>query len=82
MPHGYLDWRSASTASSLAAQTDRYSVRMVANGDRQFPAALAAAMAVRLECIGEDGVDFEPYESRMAPAGTRRCGWFVQVGNW
>jgi hypothetical protein len=39
---------------------------MAANEDRQFPASLAAAMAVRLECIGEDGVDFEPYESFLA----------------
>ncbi|GGY21839.1 SMI1/KNR4 family protein [Streptomyces tanashiensis] len=36
---------------------------MIPNEDRPFPAALAAAMAVRLDCMGEDGVDFEPYES-------------------
>lgn len=47
---------------------------MTANGDRQFPAALAAAMAVRLECIGEDGVDFEPYESFLSADETTE--WF------
>lgn len=36
---------------------------MPLNEDRQFPAPLAAAMAVRLDCIGEDGVDFEPFEA-------------------
>jgi hypothetical protein len=36
---------------------------MPPNEDRQFPPALAAAMAVRLDCIGEDGVEFEPFES-------------------
>lgn len=74
MPHACLGWRSASTISSLAAQADRYSVRMTVNGDRQFPAALAAAMAVRLECIGEDGVDFEPYESFLTADETTE--WF------
>ncbi|MFJ3901062.1 SMI1/KNR4 family protein [Streptomyces sp. NPDC090025] len=43
---------------------------MTANEDRQFPAALAAAMAVRLRCIGEDGVDFEPYESFLTAEET------------
>jgi hypothetical protein len=47
---------------------------MTANGDRQFPASLAAAMAVRLECIGEDGVDFEPYESFLTADETTE--WF------
>lgn len=47
---------------------------MSVNGDRQFPAALAAAMAVRLECIGEDGVDFEPYESFLTADETTE--WF------
>ncbi|WP_406125308.1 SMI1/KNR4 family protein [Streptomyces sp. NBC_00989] len=36
---------------------------MASNEDREFPAPLAAAMAVRLDRIGEDGVDFEPYEA-------------------
>ncbi|TXS13953.1 SMI1/KNR4 family protein [Streptomyces sp. adm13(2018)] len=43
---------------------------MIPNEDRQFPAALAAAMAVRLDCIGEDGVDFEPYESFLTADDT------------
>nr|WP_251691914.1 hypothetical protein [Streptomyces sp. CHD11] len=47
---------------------------MIANGDRQFPSPLAAAMAVRLECIGEDGVDFEPYESFLTADETTE--WF------
>ncbi|MFJ2414898.1 SMI1/KNR4 family protein [Streptomyces brevispora] len=47
---------------------------MTVNGDRQLPAALAAAMAVRLECIGEDRVDFEPYESFLAADET--TDWF------
>ncbi|MEV5375994.1 hypothetical protein AB0L26_08455 [Streptomyces nondiastaticus] len=36
---------------------------MTPNEDQQFPPPLAAAMAVRLGCIGEDGVDFEPFEA-------------------
>ncbi|MER7723579.1 SMI1/KNR4 family protein [Streptomyces sp. NPDC096323] len=36
---------------------------MSLNEDRRFPTALAAAMAVRLDCIGEGGVEFEPYGS-------------------
>ncbi|NYH53581.1 hypothetical protein HNR06_003170 [Nocardiopsis arvandica] len=47
---------------------------MNANGDRHFPAALAAAMAVRLERVGEDGVDFEPYESFLTADETTE--WF------
>ncbi|WP_024761784.1 hypothetical protein [Streptomyces exfoliatus] len=47
---------------------------MTANRDRQFPSPLAAAMAVRLECIGEDGVDFEPYESFLTADETTE--WF------
>ncbi|MFJ9764632.1 SMI1/KNR4 family protein [Streptomyces erythrochromogenes] len=47
---------------------------MTTNEDRQFPAMLAAAMAVRLECIGEDGVDFEPYESFLSADETTE--WF------
>ncbi|MFZ4296786.1 SMI1/KNR4 family protein [Streptomyces cinereoruber] len=39
---------------------------MIPNEDRRFPAALAAAMAIRLDRIGEDRVDFEPYESFLA----------------
>ncbi|MFF2959412.1 SMI1/KNR4 family protein [Streptomyces sp. NPDC057963] len=47
---------------------------MTANEDRQFPDALAAAMAVRIECIGEDGVDFEPYEYFLSADET--TDWF------
>lgn len=47
---------------------------MIPEDDRQFPAALAAAMAVRLDCIGEDGVDFEPYESFLSADET--TDWF------
>ncbi|MFD5483482.1 SMI1/KNR4 family protein [Streptomyces hawaiiensis] len=36
---------------------------MTPTEDRQFPAPLAAAMAVRLDRIGEDGVDFEPFKA-------------------
>jgi hypothetical protein len=43
---------------------------MMSDEDRQFPAPLAAAMAVRLNCIGEDGVEFEPYESFLTAHGT------------
>ncbi|MER5560931.1 SMI1/KNR4 family protein [Streptomyces sp. NPDC002506] len=47
---------------------------MTAHEDRQFPDALAAAMAVRIECIGEDGVDFEPYECFLSADET--TDWF------
>ncbi|WP_257137197.1 SMI1/KNR4 family protein [Streptomyces sp. b62] len=47
---------------------------MTANEDRQFPDALDAAMAVRIECIGEDGVDFEPYECFLSADET--TDWF------
>ncbi|WP_240140088.1 SMI1/KNR4 family protein [Streptomyces sp. MUM 178J] len=47
---------------------------MHVNGDRQFPSPLAAAMTVRFECIGEDGVDFEPYESFLTADETTE--WF------
>ncbi|MFJ9581814.1 SMI1/KNR4 family protein [Streptomyces sp. NPDC101191] len=47
---------------------------MIPQEDRQFPAALAAAMAVRLACIGEDGVDFEPYVSFLSADET--TDWF------
>ncbi|WP_327403278.1 SMI1/KNR4 family protein [Streptomyces sp. NBC_01288] len=39
---------------------------MTPNEDREFPAPLAAAMAVRLAWIGEDGVDFEPYDAFLS----------------
>ncbi|MFI7364907.1 SMI1/KNR4 family protein [Streptomyces sp. NPDC050149] len=47
---------------------------MIVSGDRRFPFVLAAAMAVRLECMGEDGVDFEPYESFLSADETTE--WF------
>ncbi|MFD5572774.1 SMI1/KNR4 family protein [Streptomyces cadmiisoli] len=47
---------------------------MTLNEDRRFPAALADAMAVRLGCIGEDSVDFEPYEASLTADET--TDWF------
>ncbi len=47
---------------------------MTSNGDRRFPIALAAAMEVRLDCIGEDKVDFEPYEAFLTADET--TDWF------
>ncbi|MGW8361950.1 SMI1/KNR4 family protein [Streptomyces wedmorensis] len=47
---------------------------MTPQEDRQFPVALAAAMAVRLDSIGDDGVDFEPYESFLNSDDT--TDWF------
>lgn len=47
---------------------------MTISEERRFPAVLAAAMAVRLECMGEDGVDFEPYESFLTAEETTE--WF------
>ncbi|MFI1353211.1 SMI1/KNR4 family protein [Streptomyces sp. NPDC020898] len=47
---------------------------MTPTEDRQFPAPFAAAMAVRLDCIGEDGVDFEPYEAFLTADET--TDWF------
>ncbi|WP_338933252.1 SMI1/KNR4 family protein [Streptomyces netropsis] len=47
---------------------------MTPNEDRRFPAALAAAMAVRLDCIGEDGVDFEPFAAFLPADET--ADWF------
>ncbi|WP_405972564.1 SMI1/KNR4 family protein [Streptomyces sp. NBC_00988] len=47
---------------------------MMPNDDREFPAPLAAAMAVRLDLVGEDGVDFEPFEAFL-PAG-ETTDWF------
>ncbi|MFI1482944.1 SMI1/KNR4 family protein [Streptomyces sp. NPDC020747] len=39
---------------------------MTPTEDRQFPAALAAAMAVRFDCAGGDGVDFEPFAAFLS----------------
>ncbi|RFU85414.1 SMI1/KNR4 family protein [Streptomyces triticagri] len=47
---------------------------MAADEDLHFPAALAAAMAVRLDRIGADGVDFEPFESFLTADET--TDWF------
>ncbi|MEU6476308.1 SMI1/KNR4 family protein [Streptomyces sp. NPDC047017] len=47
---------------------------MTSNEDRRFPAALAAAMAVRLDRIGEDGVDFEPFGAFLTADET--TDWF------
>ncbi|MFD9339527.1 SMI1/KNR4 family protein [Streptomyces sp. NPDC060028] len=47
---------------------------MTPNEDRPFPPALAAAMAVRLGCIGQDGIDFEPYEAFLTADET--ADWF------
>ncbi|MFI6645677.1 SMI1/KNR4 family protein [Streptomyces sp. NPDC050504] len=47
---------------------------MTPTEDRRFPPALAAAMAVRLARVGEDGVDFEPYESFLPADET--TDWF------
>ncbi|WP_432086618.1 SMI1/KNR4 family protein [Streptomyces sp. bgisy095] len=47
---------------------------MTSQDDRRFPVALAAAMAVRLDRFGRDGVDFEPYESFLSAEDT--TDWF------
>ncbi|APE22211.1 MULTISPECIES: hypothetical protein [Streptomyces] len=47
---------------------------MIPQDNRQFPAALAAAMKVRLARFGEDGVDFEPRESFLSADET--TDWF------
>ncbi|MGW6255938.1 SMI1/KNR4 family protein [Streptomyces sp. NPDC055085] len=47
---------------------------MTSNEDRRFPVALGAAMAVRLDLIGEDKVDFEPYEAFLTAEET--TDWF------
>ncbi|WP_326609160.1 SMI1/KNR4 family protein [Streptomyces scopuliridis] len=47
---------------------------MMPSEDRQFPAALAAAMVVRLDCSGEDGVDFEPFAAFLSADET--TDWF------
>ncbi|MEV7401558.1 SMI1/KNR4 family protein [Streptomyces sp. NPDC091267] len=39
---------------------------MTPSEDLQFPAALAAAMVIRGAWIGEDGVDFEPFDSFLS----------------
>ncbi|MFB7029514.1 MULTISPECIES: hypothetical protein [unclassified Streptomyces] len=44
---------------------------MTSQGDRRFPVALAATMAVRLDRFGRDGVNFEFCESSTA-VGIRR----------
>ncbi|GAA2258207.1 hypothetical protein GCM10010232_55610 [Streptomyces amakusaensis] len=47
---------------------------MIPNEDRQFPAPLAAAMAIRLDCVGADGVDFEPFTAFLPAEET--TDWF------
>lgn len=37
---------------------------------RPFPAALAEALAIRLDCIGEDDVEFEPYDAFLSADAT------------
>ncbi|GGZ50933.1 hypothetical protein GCM10010387_51620 [Streptomyces inusitatus] len=47
---------------------------MILNEDRQFPAPLAAAMAIRLDLVGEDGVDFDPFTAFLSAEET--TDWF------
>jgi hypothetical protein len=47
---------------------------MTENEDRLFPAGLAAAMAVRFDYAGGDGVDFEPFEAFLSADETTE--WF------
>ncbi|MGW7346858.1 SMI1/KNR4 family protein [Streptomyces sp. NPDC054854] len=47
---------------------------MTMNDDRQFPAALAAAMAGPFDYDGGDGVDFEPFPAFLSAADT--ADWF------
>ncbi|MFE4696817.1 SMI1/KNR4 family protein [Streptomyces sp. NPDC056738] len=47
---------------------------MTSTEDRQFPAALAAALAVRFDYDGGDGVDFEPFEAFLSADDT--TDWF------
>ncbi|MEU9798980.1 SMI1/KNR4 family protein [Streptomyces sp. NPDC051000] len=47
---------------------------MTPNEDRLFPTALAAALAIRLDRIGEDGVDFEPFAAFLSADET--TDWF------
>lgn len=58
----------------MSPRKARYPVRMNPEDDRQFPAALAAAMAVRVDLIGRDGVDFEPYPRFLGADET--TDWF------
>ncbi|MGW5099239.1 SMI1/KNR4 family protein [Streptomyces sp. NPDC004100] len=47
---------------------------MTTTEDHRFPAPLAAALAVRLKRIGEDDIDFEPYDSFLSAEET--TDWF------
>ncbi|MEU4357854.1 SMI1/KNR4 family protein [Streptomyces virginiae] len=47
---------------------------MTLTDDRQFPAALAAAMAVPIDYADGDGIDFEPYEAFLSAEDT--TDWF------
>ncbi|MFD9729357.1 SMI1/KNR4 family protein [Streptomyces sp. NPDC059072] len=47
---------------------------MLSTDDRQFPAALAAAMAVSFDYDGGDGVDFEPFDTFLSAQET--TDWF------
>lgn len=47
---------------------------MTEDGDRRFPAGLAAALAVRFDYAGGDGVDFEPFEAFLSADETTE--WF------
>ncbi|MEH6373213.1 SMI1/KNR4 family protein [Streptomyces sp. KLMMK] len=47
---------------------------MPTDNDRQFPAALAAAMAVPFEYADGDGVNFEPFEAFLSAEET--TDWF------
>ncbi|MEV4942902.1 SMI1/KNR4 family protein [Streptomyces zaomyceticus] len=47
---------------------------MMLNDDRQFPAALAAALATPFDYAGGDGVDFEPFTAFLSAEETTE--WF------
>ncbi|QIQ02096.1 SMI1/KNR4 family protein [Streptomyces liangshanensis] len=47
---------------------------MTSSEDRHFPAPLASAMAVRLDHVGVDGVDFEPFTTFLTADET--TDWF------
>ncbi|KOT81879.1 hypothetical protein ADK70_25740 [Streptomyces rimosus subsp. pseudoverticillatus] len=47
---------------------------MMSKEDHQFPAALAAALAIRSDRIGEDDVDFEPFPAFLSAKET--ADWF------
>ncbi len=49
-------------------------MRVTLADDRQFPAALAAALAVPFDYEGGDGVDFEPFEEFLSAEDTAE--WF------